>query len=178
MRKLFILLILLSFCGGNSESSQGSSPVITTNEKPVIENQENTDEDFNYDLLLTFSDCVNENGLEISIPIYTEDSNLPVIFELEGASALEEMPDMNMRMNAISNCESYIIEAGKDSEVINNLLRYLFEVVLMPPSMQADILKYDSYPLLRISSIDPLCGWEPPNNVPIAVESTLACISP
>ena len=135
----FILLILLSFCGGNSESNQESSPIITTNEKPVLENQENTDEDFNYDLLLTFSDCVNENGLEISIPIYTEDSNLPVIFELEGASALEEMPDMNMRMNAISNCESYLIEAGKDSEVINNLLRYLFEVVLMPPSMQADI---------------------------------------
>ena len=46
------------------------------------------------------------------------------------------------------------------------------------PSMQSDILKYASYPLLRISSIDPLCGWEPPNNVPTAVESTLACISP
>ena len=131
--------MLLSFCGGSGESAQESSPVITTNEKPVLENQENTDEDFNYDLLLTFSDCVNENGLEISIPIYTEDSNLPVIFELEGVSALEEMPDMNMRMNAISNCESYLIEAGKNSEVINNLLRYLFEVVLMTPSMQADI---------------------------------------
>ena len=96
-------------------------------------------EDFNYDLLFSFSDCVNENGLQISIPIYTEDSSLPVIFELEGDSALEEMPDMNMRMNAISNCESYLIEAGKNSEVINNLLRYLFEIVIMPPSMQADI---------------------------------------
>jgi len=154
MRKLFILLILLSFCGGNSESNQESSPLITTNEKPALENQENTDEDFNYDLLLTFSDCVNENGLEISIPIYTEDSNLPVIFELEGASALEEMPDMNMRMNAISNCESYIIEAGKDSEVINNLLRYLFEVVLMPPSMQADI------------NDRPVGASDPPNDSP------------
>ena len=46
---------------------------------------------------------------------------------------------MNMRMNAISNCESYIIEAGKNSELINNLLRYLFEVVIMPISVQADI---------------------------------------
>ena len=57
--------MLLSFCGGNSESNQESSPLITTNEKPALENQENTDEDFNYDLLLTFSDCVNENGLEM-----------------------------------------------------------------------------------------------------------------
>jgi len=146
--------MLLSFCGGSGESAQESSPVITTNEKPVLENQENTDEDFNYDLLLTFSDCVNENGLEISIPIYTEDSNLPVIFELEGASALEEMPDMNIRMNAISNCESYLIEAGKNSEVINNLLRYLFEVVLMPPSMQADI------------NDRPVGASEPPNDSP------------
>ena len=146
--------MLLSFCGGNGESNPESSPVVTTNEKPVIENQENTGEDFNYDLLLTFSDCVNENGLEISIPIYTEDSNLPVIFELEGASALEEMPDMNMRMNAISNCESYLIEAGKNSEVINNLLRYLFEVVLMPPSMQADI------------NDRPVGASEPPNDSP------------
>ena len=154
MRKLIILLMLLSFCGGSGESAQESSPVITTNEKPVLENQENTDEDFNYDLLLTFSDCVNENGLEISIPIYTEDSNLPVIFELEGVSALEEMPDMNMRMNAISNCESYLIEAGKNSEVINNLLRYLFEVVLMPPSMQADI------------NDRPVGASEPPNDSP------------
>ncbi len=46
------------------------------------------------------------------------------------------------------------------------------------PSMQADILKYDSYPLLRISSIDPLWGLEPPNNVPVVVASTLACIRP
>ena len=52
MRKLIILLMLLSFCGGSGESAQESSPVITTNEKPVLENQENTDEDFNYDLLL------------------------------------------------------------------------------------------------------------------------------
>ena len=139
MKKLIILLILLSFCGGSNEVNQDSSSVITINENPILDNQENTDDDFNYDLLLSFSDCVNENGLQISIPIYTEDSSLPVIFELEGASALEEMPDMNMRMNAISNCESYIIEAGKNSELINNLLRYLFEVVIMPISVQADI---------------------------------------
>ena len=131
--------MLLSFCGESNEANQDSSTVITTSEKPILDNQENTDEDFNYDLLFSFSDCVNENGLQISIPIYTEDSSLPVIFELEGDSALEEMPDMNMRMNAISNCESYLIEAGKNSEVINNLLRYLFEIVIMPPSMQADI---------------------------------------
>ena len=139
MKKLIILLVLLSFCGGSNEVNQDFSSVITINENPTLDNQENTDEYFNYDLLLSFSDCVNENGLQISIPIYTEDSILPVIFELEGASALEEMPDMNMRMNAISNCESYLIEAGKNSELINNLLRYLFEVVIMPISVQADI---------------------------------------
>ena len=43
MRKLIILLMLLSFCGGSDESAQESSPVITTNEKPVLENQENTE---------------------------------------------------------------------------------------------------------------------------------------
>ena len=139
MKKLITLVILLSFCGGSNKVNHDSSSVITSKENPILDNQENTDEDFNYDLLLSFSDCVNENGLQISIPIYTEDSSLPVIFELEGASALEEMPDMNMRMNAISNCESYIIEAGKNSELINNLLRYLFEVVIMPISVQADI---------------------------------------
>ena len=139
MKKLITLVILLSFCGGSNKVNHDSSSVITSKENPILDNQENTYEDFNYDLLLSFSDCVNENGLQISIPIYTEDSSLPVIFELEGASALEEMPDMNMRMNAISNCESYIIEAGKNSELINNLLRYLFEVVIMPISVQADI---------------------------------------
>ena len=82
MKKLIIPLILLSFCGGSNEVNQDSSSVITINENPILDNQENTDEDFNYDLLLSFSDCVNENGLQISIPIYTEDSSLPVIFEL------------------------------------------------------------------------------------------------
>ena len=96
MRKLIILLMLLSFCGGNGESNPESSPVVTTNEKPVIENQENTDEDFNYDLLLTFSDCVNENGLEISIPIYTEDSNLPVIFLTSKDEEIDQLLGLKM----------------------------------------------------------------------------------
>ena len=107
----------------------------------------------NYDIAILDIKMPRLDGLEV-LQELRQTSNLPVIFELEGVSALEEMPDMNMRMNAISNCESYLIEAGKDSEVINNLLRYLFEVVLMPPSMQADI------------NDRPVGASEPPNDSP------------
>ena len=146
MKKGLIILLVLSFCGGSNELTQNES---TSNQVTKNTNEDNSqqnidtksEEDFDYDTLLEFTDCVNSKGLEISIPIFIqdEDSNVQVTFELEGASALEEMPDMNLRTNAIIECERFILEASNNPESIENLMRFLFEVLIMPSTMGVDM---------------------------------------
>ena len=146
MKKALIILLILSFCGGADDSNQNEPTSNQVSEKTSEDTpQQNisteSEEDFDYDTLLEFTDCVNNKGLEISIPIFVQDenNNVQVIFELEGAAALETMPDMNLRMNAIIECESFIVEAGKNPEVIESLMRYLFEVLIMPSQTGDDI---------------------------------------
>ena len=79
------------------------------------------------------------SGSLLAVDKQDENNNIQVIFELEGAAALETMPDMNLRMNAIIECESFIVEAGKNPKVIESLMRYLFEVLIMPSQTGDDI---------------------------------------
>ena len=146
MKKALVILLILSFCGGADDTNQNEPTSNQVSEKtsedtPQQNNSTEYEEDFDYDTLLEFTDCVNNKGLEISIPIFVQDgnNNVQVIFELEGAAALETMPDMNLRMNAIIECESFIVEAGKNPEVIESLMRYLFEVLIMPSQTGDDI---------------------------------------
>ena len=146
MKKAFIIFLILSFCGGSNELTQNGSTSIQVTENTNKDNpQQNinteSEADFDYDTLLEFTDCVNSKGLEISIPIFVqdEDNNVQVTFELEGASALEEMPDMDLRTNAIIECESFILEASNNPESIENLIRFLFEVIIMPSPTGVDL---------------------------------------
>ena len=108
MKRYVILILLISMCGGEStEDVRNTDQTLQTEVQPTDEilnlNDSSNIEVFDYDILLNFTDCVNDKGLEISIPIFlqNDDGSVKVIFELEGKSALEQMPDMNLRTNAL-----------------------------------------------------------------------------
>ena len=90
MKKALVILLILSFCGGADDTNQNEPTSNQVSEKtsedtPQQNNSTEYEEDFDYDTLLEFTDCVNNKGLEISIPIFVQDgnNNVQVIFELE-----------------------------------------------------------------------------------------------
>ena len=146
MKRYVILILLISMCGGEStENVRNTDQTLQTEVQPTDEilnlNDSSNSEVFDYDILLNFTDCVNDKGLEISIPIFlqNDDGSVKVIFELEGKSALEQMPDMNLRTNALIQCEKFILQSSEDSQEIERLIRYLFEVLIMPSTTGVDI---------------------------------------